>query len=400
MKPGLWLFLICFLLFAHTYAQSVTTRIMDGEYLIRVKENLSAVRYQPAYKELLKNADRELTRKPYSVMDKEMMPPSGDKHDYVSMGPYWWPDPSKPDGLPYIRKDGQRNPELKKLDRDRLGKMMKSVGCLALAYYFSEKEIYAQKAVEVLRVWFLNPVTRMNPNLNYGQYIPGRTNGRGRGEGCIDVYGFVEMTDAIELLSGSKAMKSADRQALQGWFRDFVQWLQTSDVAAEERDAKNNHGLAYDVQLVCYALYTGQTELADELIRKFPVQRIFPQVQPDGKQPLELARTVAFSYSWFNISHMLDMVALARTREIPVYDARDAEGRSVTAAIDFLVPYVGKTSEEWPYKQIKEWDEKQNEACWLLRKAACYAPDKGYLQVANQYDRTPLTDVKQLLIQY
>ncbi len=57
----------------------------------------------------------------YSVMQKTQLPPSGNKHDYMSQGPYWWPDPSKPDGKPYIRKDGQRNPEINGItDHDQL----------------------------------------------------------------------------------------------------------------------------------------------------------------------------------------------------------------------------------------------------------------------------------------
>lgn len=390
--------IIAVLMCMHTYAQSVDTRLYDRDYLLQVKKNLSAERYQPAYQKLLREADQELGKKPVSVMDKEMLPPSGDKHDYISMGPYWWPDPAKPDGLPYIRKDGERNPELKKLDRDRLGKMMKSVQRLGWAYYFSGKEVYARKAVEWLRVWFLDPETRMNPHLNYGQYIPGRTNGRA--EGCIDVYGLVDLTDALEILKGSQAMTSGDWQGLQDWFRHFIHWWQTSEIAIEERNAKNNHGLAYDVQLACYALFTGQTELAERLFREFPEKRIFPQVEPDGRQPLELARTTSFSYSWFNISHMLDMMALAKSEGIQLYDFRSEDGRCVTAALDFLLPYVGKSQASWPYRQIKDWEEKQKEACWLLRKASGYAPEKPYRRVAAQYDRTPQTDIRHLLIQY
>ena len=55
-------------------------------------------------------ADRAMTEGPFSVMDKPVLPPSGDKHDYMSRATYFWPDPSKPDGLPYIRHDGQTNP--------------------------------------------------------------------------------------------------------------------------------------------------------------------------------------------------------------------------------------------------------------------------------------------------
>jgi hypothetical protein len=33
----------------------------------------------------------------------------------MSLAPYWWPDPKSPNGLPYIRRDGERNPEIKQI---------------------------------------------------------------------------------------------------------------------------------------------------------------------------------------------------------------------------------------------------------------------------------------------
>ena len=167
-------------------AQTVNTRIYPAEKLAKVKAKADTPTYAPAIKTLMKEADKAMNLTPPSVMDKSMTASSGDKHDYMSMGPYWWPDPSEPDGLPYIRKDGLRNPELSKLDRDRLGNMAKAVTTLGIAYYFSGNEQYAKKATDFLKVWFLDAKTKMNPNLNYGQTIPGRRDGLGRGTGMID----------------------------------------------------------------------------------------------------------------------------------------------------------------------------------------------------------------------
>ncbi|MGB8844729.1 MAG: alginate lyase family protein, partial [Terracidiphilus sp.] len=79
-------------------------------------------------------ADRAMTEGPFSVMDKPVLPPSGDKHDYMSRATYFWPDPSKPDGLPYIRHDGQTNPENRKItDHEEFGRMCEASRALALA---------------------------------------------------------------------------------------------------------------------------------------------------------------------------------------------------------------------------------------------------------------------------
>ncbi len=379
------------LLLCCLYTQGLTaqTRVYNMDKLAKVKAKASSPEYSKAVKTLLSSADKALKTTPPSVMDKTMVADSGDKHDYMSMGPYWWPDPSKPDGLPYIRKDGQRNPELDKLDRNKLGNMSKAVTTLGLAYYFSNDEQYARKAVDFLKVWFLNSATKMNPHLTYGQTIPGKNNGMGRGEGVIDIYSFVEMLDAIELMKSSKALTPEVQKGLKEWFTGLVEWMQTSPVAAEELNAKNNHGLAYDVQLATYALFTGNEELARRIINEFPERRMFKQIEPDGKQPLELARTTAFGYTVFNLWHMLDMSAIASSLRMDVYHAESADGRSFTAALKFLIPYIGVAQSQWPYQQIKEWEEKQDEACWVLRRASFYDSKAGYEALAAKFRKTP-----------
>lgn len=140
---------------------------------------------------------------------------------------------------------------------------------------------------------------------------------------------------------------------MKEWFTQFVEWIQTSPVAAEENAAKNNHGLAYDVQLTAYALYIGNKELAIQILKEFPAKRLFSQIEPDGKQPLELERTTAFGYTLFNLTHMLDMSFIGATEGIDIYNAASEDGRSITAALKFTIPYIGKPQSEWPYQQSK-----------------------------------------------
>src|SRR5918996_3977440 len=170
---------------------------LRADALARARERIASgdPTIQPAYRRLIADADRALQAGPFSVMDKQRVPPSGDKHDYISMGPYWWPDPAKPNGLPYIRKDGQRNPETQQdYDSPRLRRMTDAVNTLALAYYFTRDERYAGHAARLLRTWFLDPATRMNPNLEYAQAVPGVTPGRG--------FGIIETRELPRLLDG------------------------------------------------------------------------------------------------------------------------------------------------------------------------------------------------------
>jgi hypothetical protein len=206
---------------------------------------------------LQEDAKTALAIEPMSVMDKPITPPSGDKHDYMSQPPYWWPDPSKPDGKPYIRKDGERNPEISKItDRDNLGRLGGAVTTLSLAYAYTGREEYATHAARLMRVWFLGPATRMNPHLTFGQYIPGIN--QGRGIGIIETRSLPDMLDGIILISSSPAWTRADEDRLQAWMRQYLSWLTESTHGQEESKNGNKHETWYDVQVAGLALYTGQ----------------------------------------------------------------------------------------------------------------------------------------------
>ena len=97
-----------------------------------------------------------------------------------------------------------------------------------MAWYFSEEEKYARKATELIRVWFLDKATRMNPNLEYAQMIPGHNNDKGRCYGLIDTYSFIEMLDAVALLEQSKAFTAKDSKQLKKWFAELTDWMLTS----------------------------------------------------------------------------------------------------------------------------------------------------------------------------
>src|SRR5205085_4019802 len=96
---------------------------------------------------LERDAQQALTVGPFSVVSKAVTPPSGDKHDYMSQAPYFWADPAKPNGLPYIRRDGERNPEINKIsDHQVMDQMVAAVETLALAYYLKGDAAHADKA--------------------------------------------------------------------------------------------------------------------------------------------------------------------------------------------------------------------------------------------------------------
>lgn len=370
----------------------------NTEKMKNIKKELNSEDYKYAYENLIRQADIALNGKDYSVTYKEGTAPSGDKHDYVSLSRYAWPNPDKPDGLPYIQKDGQSNPELEKYDRNPLGDMATSVFNLSVAYYYSGDERYARKAVEQLRVWFIDKDTKMNPHLDYAQFIPGTNGNKGRAAGLIDAYSFVRMLNAVQLLSTSKNYTGKDKKALQQWFTDFSGWWQTTDQAIAERNATNNHGLAYDIQLTTYLLFSGQTKAGREIIEAFPTKRMFTQIEPDGKQPHELRRTLAFHYSIYNIQFMVDMFATAQNSGLNIIGEESGDGRSLFKAVDFLTPYLAKTVTEWPYQQISGWDKAKQNLCYELFRISSIDPSRAdYWNLYEKYSTQGVSDVNRLL---
>ncbi|MCM1150980.1 MAG: alginate lyase family protein [Alistipes sp.] len=350
--------------------------------LSETRQSLDMPYYAGAYRALLAEADRLLESEPCSVMQKQRTAASGDKHDYLSQARYTWPDLSKPDGLPYISRDGETNPEINTLDRIPLGRMADRVTTLALAWYFSGDERYALKAVEALRVWFLDPKSRMNPNLNYAQIVRGRYDDRGRASGLIDSYSFVEMLDAVQLLEGSKSYPAKERKALRKWFSEFTRWMTTHENGIAEANARNNHSVAYDAQIVAYALYTGDTKLAREVLEALPERRIYAQIEPDGSQPHELRRTLAYHYSQYNLTHFIDLALMGKRLGLRVDRSVSDDGRSFYKAMDFLLGYTGCPQSEWPYEQISDWDGAQQNFCRDLYRTAHYLddPEGAYLR--------------------
>jgi alginate lyase len=324
-------------------------------------------------KKLQSDADRAPAGVNYSVTHKTLSPPSGSKHDYMSVAPYWWPNPNTPSGLPYIRRDGDVHPERDRTsDRKRLGNMIQTVKALGIAYFFFDNEIYADRAAELLRVWFVNAATKMNPHLKYAQSVPGRS--QGRGAGIIETHDFPDMLDAVSLLSTSKAWTKTNQQQLQVWFTGYLQWLLESAQGQEEAKAKNNHGGWYDIQVASYALFTGQDQLAKKVLAEFVTKRIATQIEADGRQTHELARTQAWHYSIFNLHALFAAAAIADKVGTDMWNA-ETNNRSMRKAIDWLIPFA-TAEKKWPYKEISAFEPQK--LAPLLRIAALRYREPAY----------------------
>lgn len=384
-------FLMAAPVFAQQTAVAPATMEIDGAFLARVKahpdpEIVNAARL---------DAEWAMNVGPYSVMDKQDVPPSGSKHDYVSLAPYWWPNPDTKNGLPFVRRDGQVNPERYKVPDDReFSETRNAVHALALGYYFTGKEEYAKRAVLLLRTWFLNPATHMNPNMNFAQAVPGVNTGRGIG--LIEVREIPRLLDGIALLWGSPALTVRDKEGLRNWFIAYMRWLTTSKYGQDEANAQNNHGSWYDEQLAGIALFLGDKELARRTAETAKTKRIALQIKKDGSEPLELARTKSFSYSVFNLDALMRLAQEADHVDVDLWNYRAPGGGSIRGALDYLVPFAMK-KKQWKHQAINGVDASLLTEPLLL--AAMHYKDADYLKLAEQVEKNQDVQIRLLRAQ-
>ncbi len=267
--------------------------------------------------------------------------------------------------------------------------MANTVETLALAYYFTGREVYAQHAARFLRVWFVEPATRMNPNLNYAQGVLGLN--EGRGAGIIEGQPIVQAADAAGLLVGSQAWSGADNAALNAWLSKYLDWLLTSPNGLREADARNNHGTFYDAQTIRLGLILGKRDMAMQIAEEAKQKRIAVQITPEGRQPLELERTASLSYSRVNLEALFLLATLAEHTGVDLWHYTTVDGRTMRKALDFLLPYADIPAAKWPYEQIKKHDPTEFAA--LLRQAALVYDDPKY---EAQLKRLPGIESKRL----
>lgn len=362
-----------FLLIAYTaQAQQPEVYLFDASRITALKNRSKQgdTTVQQLIKYITGEADKMLVMQPASVVDKVFIPPSGNKHDYMSLAPYFWPDLTKPDSLPYIRKDGQRNPMIDKItDKKGLVDIGRISHTLALAYAFTSDEKYAKKAAACIKIWFIDPATKMNPNLTYAQAVLGVNDGRGIG--IIETVALTNVVDAMGMLKNTSALTQNDRQDITAWFDQYLNWMLTSKNGTDERHALNNHGIWYDMQVMSFSLFLHKNEFAkkytDSILKRIPVQ-----FETDGRQPLELERTTALGYSTFSLDAWFKTAILASKLGVDIWHYQTADGRSIQKALDWLIPYA-LGEKKWTYQQIKEYSEINNMYFLLLEASKHYS---------------------------
>lgn len=376
------------------------TIMLDPHWLVKMKQGLirqNDSNLQDFLKKIVIEADSFLSKRPVSVMEKNQTAPSGDKHDFYSLAAYEWPNPNTPNGLPYVSRDGQVNPEKYTIsDKGNLDDMIYRVNRLSAAYYFTEDARYASKAQELLRVWFLNNDTYMNPNLEYAEIEKGK--GRLNPSGIMEGVSLPQLTDSIRLLQQSPKWSKELERGMGLWFSKYLDWLLTSDSGRIEGRRMNNHGTYYMMQVASIALYLDRKDITKELLESSMQdistasfedvpKLIAVRINPDGTQPFELERTTSLHYSIYNLLGLFQLANIGERIGIDLWN-HENHGTGLRKALDYILPYA-VNKEPWPYKQIQPTIKNE------LAKLSCqamihYQNNQSYLEAYSSVDVTKL----------
>jgi len=335
---------------------------------------------------ILKAADAAMKLEPITITKYRAQLSEGGPQDFYSNGDYWWPDPTKPDGLPYIQRDGESNPNNFSQHRMAVRNLRDAVAALAAAYKISGDDRYVSKSVELLKVFFLDRQTRMNPHLQYAQAIPGRS--PGRGIGIIDALHLIEIPIAVEAMAKSKESPPEVLAGLKQWFGELADWMVNSKNGQEEAKAKNNHSVAYFLQLAVYARFAGDAAKVAECRRQYKEVFLPEQMAVDGSFPRELARTKPYGYSIFQLDNLITMAQVLSTPEDDLWKFSLADGRSAKGGMEFLYPYLADKS-KWPKKpDIASWENwPARQPCLLF--AGMALGEEKYLELWKKLPADP-----------
>jgi len=334
---------------------------------------------QDSVRRLRADADRRMKEGPWTVTSDR---PKGtfDIHDYYSEAPYWWPVPEDPTA-PYVRRDGQVNPNRFLANKIALNSMSDAVFSLGTAAFLLDSPPYAQRAIRVIHTWFINPKTRMNPSLEYAQAIANVN--QVRGAGIVDGRVLIRAIQGMEFLAQTGAWDPKDQAAVRKWFEDYLHWLTQSQNGVDEKNSGNNHASWWTAQVAAVSAFV-EDDKSQQMAYKYYGDRIFPgQIKPDGSAPREEARTRSLSYSAFNLEAFTTICRIAEVHNVNLWTVQGRNKVTIDTIIDYLEPYLADPK-KWSQEQVAEF---QNDGLYYLAFAGMGLKKPEYVSLFRKLER-------------
>jgi hypothetical protein len=327
---------------------------------------------------ILRLANQWLSTKPQTITDFPAPNSPGTPHDFFSQADYFWPNPANPT-CPWKEIDGKSNPANFQDHRRAMIRLSQAVPALTAGFLLTRRQDFARAAAAHLVAWFVTPATRMNPNLQFAQGYPGGPTGRSYG--IIDTLHLVEPARSAGFLR--EALGPTNFAAVQQWFREYLDWMKTSNPGQKERDATNNHAIAWALQAAEFARLAADNRTRDEIRTRFETIQLPAQENAQGGFPRELARTKPYGYSIFQFdcattlgwslgilspgassaaaagktTSLADSVFHpAASAQSPAAADRATAREALCHAADFLYPFLDDKS-KWPYAHdVQHWE--------------------------------------------
>lgn len=330
------------------------------------------------------------------IIEKDVIPPSGDKRDFVSLSPYWY----RTEGGELEVRDGKINPEVKNYpDSEKLSEVAINIFITSFAARFTEnqdeKDGFSGHAVSTLRAWFVDEETRITPSFEYAQMKQGETTG--------NFYGIIEGSSLVPVIEGINNLKASgliDTETLKGaesWFNQYLDWLLTSEKAIGKKDAENerekkgekgmpnNHATFYDIQVAYIADFLGKSDLAKETIEGVK-ERIKSQIKPDGEMPEETKRAIPYDYQLFNLYGFSKLAILGQKYGVDLWNWRTEDGRGLQTAFEYFTGQLKRAGDR-PFKM-----NRSGELFFTLRAASLAYGNENYWDLPGDFYQDPLTE--------
>lgn len=330
-------------------------------------------------KRLRTDAERRFKDGPWTVTAERPQGVAMDIHEFYSEAPYWWPQ-SEDLKAPYVRRDGQTNPNRFVANKNALVAMCDAVFALGSAAYFLDDPRYAQRAARDIHTWFINPKTRMTPSLDYAQAI--RNLNSGRGAGIVDGRVFIRAIQGMEFLAQTGNWDPKDQAAVRKWFQDYLKWLTTSDNGQNEKGAGNNHASWWTAQVAAISGFV-EDDIQQKAAFNYYKDHIFPrQIKSDGTAPREEARTKALWYSAFNLEAFVTVCRIAQLKGVDLWSTHSKGGATITTVIDYLQPYLADPK-KWTKEQVTEFS---NDGLYFLSFAGMGLKKPEYIALFRKLE--------------